>query len=75
MKKLYMLSGWLFSFQEILEQVIIKNLDTGEAIPLSLAAERLPQCTNPLALHILRLAVEEGFVFNYYYCGIFALFV
>ncbi|XP_066933160.1 WD repeat-containing protein 44-like [Clytia hemisphaerica] len=44
---------------EILEQVIIKNLDTGEAIPLSLAEDRLPKCTNPLALHIFRLATEE----------------
>lgn len=44
---------------EILEQVIIKNLDTGETLPLSLAEEKLPKCTNPLALHILRLATEE----------------
>eukprot|EP00794_Sanderia_malayensis_P011104 gene11102-12273_t len=43
---------------EILEQVIVKNLDTGETIPLSLAEEKLPQCTNPLALQIMRLTSE-----------------
>lgn len=45
-------------FQEILEQVIVKNLDTGESIPLSLAEDRLPKGTNPLALHIMRLTSE-----------------
>ncbi|CAH3193157.1 unnamed protein product [Porites evermanni] len=43
---------------EILEQVMVKNLDTGEAVPLSIAEEKLPKCTNPLALQIMRLTSE-----------------
>ncbi|EDO29055.1 predicted protein [Nematostella vectensis] len=51
-------SGRPLSDIEILEQVLVKNLDTGESIPLSLAEERLPKGTNPLALHIMRLTSE-----------------
>lgn len=34
------------------------NLDTGEQIPLSIAEDKLPQCLNPLSLHIMRLTSE-----------------
>ena len=44
--------------QEILSQVIVKNLDTGETVPLLLAEERLPKCINPLSLHIMRIMSE-----------------
>ena len=44
--------------QEILEQVTVRNLDTGEQIPLSIAEDKLPQCLNPLSLHIMRLTSE-----------------
>jgi len=44
--------------QEILEQVTVLNLDTGEEIPLSIAEDKLPQCVNPLSLHIMRLTSE-----------------
>lgn len=47
-----------FSFQEILEQVTVLNLDTGERVPLSIAEDKLPQCINPLSLHIMRLTSE-----------------
>jgi len=43
---------------EILEQVTVLNLDTGEQIPLSIAEDKLPQCLNPLSLHIMRLTSE-----------------
>ncbi|RMC20479.1 hypothetical protein DUI87_01329 [Hirundo rustica rustica] len=44
--------------QEILASVMIKNLDTGEEIPLSLAEEKLPAGINPLTLHIMRRTKE-----------------
>lgn len=44
--------------QEILEQVTVLNLDTGERVPLSIAEDKLPQCINPLSLHIMRLTSE-----------------
>ncbi|CAH2085186.1 unnamed protein product [Euphydryas editha] len=43
---------------EILEQVTVLNLDTGERVPLSVAEHKLPQCINPLSLHIMRLTSE-----------------
>ncbi|XP_050680092.1 WD repeat-containing protein 44 isoform X3 [Leptidea sinapis] len=54
---------------EILERVTVLNLDTesmlrrlvsssGERIPLSVAEHKLPQCINPLSLHIMRLTSE-----------------
>ncbi|GAB6020560.1 hypothetical protein CHUAL_003240 [Chamberlinius hualienensis] len=51
-------SGKQLTDLEILEQVMVLNLDTGEAVPLSLAEDRIPQCVNPLSLHIMRLTSE-----------------
>ncbi|CAG0881302.1 unnamed protein product [Darwinula stevensoni] len=51
-------SGRLLSDKEILEQVTVLNLDTGERVPLSVAEEKLPSCVNPLSLHIMRLTSE-----------------
>lgn len=44
--------------QEILASVMIKNLDTGEEIPLIQAEEKLPAAINPLTLHIMRRTKE-----------------
>lgn len=30
----------------------------GERVPLSIAEDKLPQCINPLSLHIMRLTSE-----------------
>ncbi|XP_042232283.1 WD repeat-containing protein 44-like isoform X2 [Homarus americanus] len=46
------------SDKEILKQVTVLNLDTGERIPLSDAENCLPQALNPLSLHIMRLTSE-----------------
>ncbi|XP_019874908.2 WD repeat-containing protein 44 [Aethina tumida] len=51
-------SGKHLSDFEILEQVTVLNLDTGERIPLSVAEDKLPQCLNPLSLHLMRLTSE-----------------
>ncbi|XP_039276453.1 WD repeat-containing protein 44-like [Nilaparvata lugens] len=51
-------SGKQLSDMEILEQVTVLNLDTGERVPLSIAEDKLPQCINPLSLHIMRLTSE-----------------
>ncbi|KAG5843470.1 WD repeat-containing protein 44-like [Anguilla anguilla] len=51
-------SGRELTDEEILSSVIIKNLDTGEEIPLSLAEEKLPNGINPLTLHIMRRTKE-----------------
>lgn len=51
-------SGRELSDEEILASVMIKNLDTGEEIPLSLAEEKLPTGINPLTLHIMRRTKE-----------------
>lgn len=51
-------SGRPLTDLEILEQVTVLNLDTGETIPLSLAEDRLPQGINPLSLHLMRLTSE-----------------
>lgn len=48
-------SGQIMSDHEILEQVPVKNLDTGENFPLSVADEKLEQCINPLSLYIMHL--------------------
>lgn len=37
---------------------MIKNLDTGEEIPLIQAEEKLPAGINPLTLHIMRRTKE-----------------
>lgn len=51
-------SGKQLSDLEILSQVTVLNLDTGERVPLSIAEDKLPQCINPLSLHIMRLTSE-----------------
>ncbi|KAJ8405218.1 hypothetical protein AAFF_G00322090 [Aldrovandia affinis] len=51
-------SGREMTDEEILASVMIKNLDTGEEIPLSLAEEKLPTGINPLTLHIMRRTKE-----------------
>ncbi|XP_069960721.1 WD repeat-containing protein 44 isoform X3 [Cherax quadricarinatus] len=51
-------SGKELSDAEILKQVTVLNLDTGERIPLSDAENCLPQALNPLSLHIMRLTSE-----------------
>ncbi|KAI1903611.1 hypothetical protein AGOR_G00028990 [Albula goreensis] len=51
-------SGRELTDEEILASVMIKNLDTGEEIPLSLAEEKLPNGINPLTLHIMRRTKE-----------------
>lgn len=51
-------SGKKLSDMEILEQVTVLNLDTGEMVPLSVAEEKIPQCINPLSLQIMRLTSE-----------------
>lgn len=51
-------SGRELTDEEILASVMIKNLDTGEEIPLSLAEEKLPTGINPLTLHIMRRTKE-----------------
>ena len=45
-------------FQEILQQIKVKNLDTGEEMDLVKAEDQLPQSINPLSLHIMRLTSE-----------------
>lgn len=51
-------SGFFLTLQEILASVMIKNLDTGEEIPLNQAEEKLPAGINPLTLHIMRRTKE-----------------
>ncbi|XP_041968712.1 WD repeat-containing protein 44 isoform X2 [Aricia agestis] len=46
------------SDSDILTRVTVLNLDTGERMPLSEAEHKLPQCINPLSLHIMRLTSE-----------------
>ena len=41
-----------------MKQIGVKNLDTGECFPLSTAEEALPECVNPLSLHIMRLTSD-----------------
>ncbi|XP_011691934.1 PREDICTED: WD repeat-containing protein 44 isoform X2 [Wasmannia auropunctata] len=52
-------SGKRLTDMEILEQVPVTNLDTGEQVPLSIAEDKLPQCINPLSLHIMRLTKSK----------------
>ena len=44
--------------QDILKQIKVKNLDTGEEMDLVKAEDQLPQSINPLSLHIMRLTSE-----------------
>lgn len=39
-------------------QHLVMFLSIGERIPLSVAEDKLPQCINPLSLHIMRLTSE-----------------
>lgn len=49
-------SGKQLTDFEILEQVPVKNLDTGENMPLSeMRSPPVPEGWNPLSLHILKL--------------------
>lgn len=47
-----------YGIQEILDQVYVVNLDSGNTVPLSQAEEKLPKCINPLSLHIMRRTKE-----------------
>lgn len=38
-----------------LQQVMIKNMDTGETLPLSQADDLVSQCINPLNLHLMKI--------------------
>ncbi|KAG5671766.1 hypothetical protein PVAND_001944 [Polypedilum vanderplanki] len=49
-------SGQQLTDKEILDQVPVKNLDTGENFPLSVADEKAEQCINPLSLYIMQYA-------------------
>ena len=51
-------SGKRLSDQEILQQIKVKNLDTGTEIDLAEAEEQLPESINPLSLHLMRLTSE-----------------
>lgn len=51
-------SGKKLSDEEILKQIKVKNLDTGEEMDLVEAEDKLPQSINPLSLHIMRLTSE-----------------
>ncbi|XP_069749792.1 WD repeat-containing protein 44 isoform X2 [Narcine bancroftii] len=51
-------SGRELTDEEILASVMVKNLDTGEEIPLNMAEEKLPKGLNPLTLHIMRRTKE-----------------
>jgi len=51
-------SGKRLTDQEILQQIKVKNLDTGTEMDLATAEEQLPQSINPLSLHIMRLTSE-----------------
>ncbi|XP_023342368.1 uncharacterized protein LOC111712082 isoform X3 [Eurytemora carolleeae] len=51
-------SGKKLTDQEILQQIKVKNLDTGTEMDLATAEEHLPQSINPLSLHIMRLTSE-----------------
>ena len=50
-------SGKRFTDQEILQQIKVKNLDTGAEMDLATAEEQL-MTANPLSLHIMRLTSE-----------------
>jgi WD repeat-containing protein 44 len=52
-------SGKHLSDHEILEQVPVKNLDTGENFPLSVADEKTEQCINPLSLYIMQYLMRN----------------
>ena len=39
----------------VLQDVMIKNMDTGESLPLSQADDLVSQCINPLNLHLMKI--------------------
>ena len=41
-----------------MEDVMIRNLDTGEAMPLSCAEEFIPKGTDPISLHLKTINSE-----------------
>lgn len=43
----------------ILNQVVVMDINTGEKIPLSKAENILPNCLNPLSLHLMKLTNTE----------------
>ncbi|KAI1289338.1 WD repeat-containing protein 44 [Halotydeus destructor] len=43
---------------DFLQNFTIKNIDTGETLPLSKADELVTKCINPLNLHLMKLANE-----------------
>ena len=51
-------SGKKLNDDDILRQIKVKNLDTGEEMDLVKAEDQLPQSINPLSLHIMRLTSE-----------------
>ncbi|XP_071950373.1 WD repeat-containing protein 44-like [Antedon mediterranea] len=51
-------TGDILTDDEVLSQVMVKNLDTGEQVSLLQAEDKLPACINPLSLHIMRLTSE-----------------
>jgi hypothetical protein len=53
---LFLTPLFFFTLQAILESTMIKNLDTGEVMPLSAAEERIPRGHgwSPLSEHLLR---------------------
>ena len=51
-------SGKKLNDDDILRQIKVKNLDTGEEMDLVEAEDQLPQSVNPLSLHIMRLTSE-----------------
>ncbi|KAH9388806.1 hypothetical protein TYRP_008153 [Tyrophagus putrescentiae] len=40
---------------QVINQIMIMNIDTGEKVPLSKAENLLPKCLNPLSLHLMKL--------------------
>ncbi|KPL97557.1 WD repeat-containing protein 44-like protein [Sarcoptes scabiei] len=40
---------------EVLNQVVVMDINTGEKLPLSKAENILPKCLNPLSLHLMKL--------------------
>ncbi|XP_059081839.1 WD repeat-containing protein 44-like isoform X3 [Tigriopus californicus] len=51
-------SGQRYSEDDIMKQIKVKNLDTGEEMDLMQAEDQLPTSINPLSLHIMRLTSE-----------------
>jgi len=51
-------SGKKLNDEDILRQIKVKNLDTGEEMDLVEAEDQLPPSINPLSLHIMRLTSE-----------------